>query len=174
LTQVSIIIVDDEFNELETFAHRVIPRPGFTVEPRAAEINGYNEEEWLRTGMTHDAAERAYAQFLEQWFPNKLCVGVAHNASFDAKFIRAHMPLAFSKYLYVEEPDSPHSSSCFGWYCTMKATRIWRAKTKIAGKAKLQDLADLASYTLESAAHDALQDTRTCLAGFKWLQAQGG
>jgi DNA polymerase III epsilon subunit-like protein len=170
LTQVSIIIVDDELNELETFAHRVIPKPGFLVDPKAAEINGYDEAEWLRTGLTWDAAERAYAQFLEQWFPDKACVGVAHNASFDTKFIRAHMPSAFAKYLYIDEPDVASSATHYGWYCTMKALRIWRAKTKIAGKAKLQDLADLAQYTREGAAHDALQDTRTCLAGFKWLQ----
>jgi DNA polymerase III epsilon subunit-like protein len=169
LTQISIIIVDDAFNELETFAHRIIPRPGYTVHPRAAEINGYNEEEWIKTGLEWEHADRAYDSFLHQWFKDRPCIGVAHNASFDAKFLKHHTPKAYARYLQWD-PTNPNREADDGWYCTMKALKEWRSRCKYAGANKLSDLASVAGYTVEGKAHDALVDTRTCLAGFRWLQ----
>lgn len=172
LTQISVIIVDDELNELESFAHRVIPRPGYLVDPRAAEINGFNADEWQRTGMTWDQADLSYAQFLEQWFPNSFCVGVAHNAPFDAKFLAHHMPTAYKKYYRAAPQPGEEPKAHDGWFCTCDELRRWRARNSRPGKAKLSDLAELAEYKLAGAAHEALQDTRTCLAGLRWLIGQ--
>jgi oligoribonuclease (3'-5' exoribonuclease) len=169
LTQISIIVVDDELNELENFQHRIIPPPGYTVHPKAAEINGYNEELWLRTGMTLEAADNAYSQFLEQWFPGRAAVGVAHNAQFDAKFIRHHLPRSYAKYHAEGGPDRKAED---GWYCTCNALRQWRSANGQPGSAKLGDLVKLANYTPTGAAHEALQDTQSCLAGLRWLQSQ--
>lgn len=161
LIQVSFIIADADLNELDTFAHRVIPRPGFTVDPFAAQVNGYNEAEWIRTGMDWEQADRAYSQYIQQWFGTRKAVAVAHNAPFDDKFVRIHLPSVSPLFF---DP----------WFCTLGALKRWRTRTDIPGKNKLSDLADLAQFKHASGdkAHDALGDTKTCLAGLRWLMAQ--
>jgi DNA polymerase III epsilon subunit-like protein len=161
LTQVSFIITDLALNELDTFAHRIIPRPGFTVDPFAAKINGYDEAEWLRTGMEWEQADRAYSQYIQQWFGTRKAVAVAHNAPFDDKFVRTHLPSVSPLFL---DP----------WFCTLSALKRWRSTTKIEGKNKLSDLAELAQFKHAAGdkAHDALGDTKTCLAGLRWLKTQ--
>jgi len=167
LTQVSVIVVDENLNEIEAFATKIYPRAGYTVEPAAAEINGYNEEEWKQIGMDADQADRSYAMFLDQFFKDRAAIGVAHNAAFDAKFLAHHMPNAYARYLQIGGPDRKLHD---GWYCTMVALKEWRSRCKYAGTNKLGDLAQLASYEIVGKAHDALVDTRTCLAGMRWLQ----
>ncbi len=161
LLQVSIIIVDKQLRELDTFAHRIIPNPAYAIEPIAAEINGYNEAEWLRTGMPWQHADNAFSQYLNQWFGTRKVVGVAHNAVHDEKFVRHHMPNTYGLFL---DP----------WFCTCNALKRWRTKTGNAGKNKLANLAELAGFTHADGdkAHDALGDTKACLAGLRWLHAQ--
>lgn len=161
LLQVSIIIVDKDLNELDTFAHRIIPHPNYEIQPIAAQINGYDEAEWVRTGMSWTHADSAYTQYLKQWFGDRKAVGVAHNAQHDVKFVRLHMPNTFDLFL---DP----------WFCTCNALRKWRSRTKVAGNNKLASLAELAGFvhTGTDKAHDALGDTKACLAGLRWLLKQ--
>ena len=168
LLQVSIIIVDSDFNEIETFAHKILPRPGYSVEPGAAAVNGYTQEEWERTGMDADHADRAYSAFLDQFFKGTPAVGVAHNAAFDAKFLAHHMPSTYTRYLALGDERTRKLHE--GWYCTMVHLKEWRQRCKFAGSNKLADLAAVAGYTVQGKAHDAMTDTRTCLAGMRWLQ----
>ena len=161
LLQVSIIIVDKNLRELDTFAHRIIPNPAFNIEPIAAQINGYNAAEWIRTGMPWEHADNAFSQYLNQWFEGRKVVGVAHNAVHDEKFVRQHMPTTYGLFL---DP----------WFCTCNALRKWRTVSKTPGKNKLSDLADLAQFKHADGdkAHDALGDTKACLAGLRWLKSQ--
>lgn len=202
LLQVSIIITDPNLRELEAFAHRIIPRPGYEVHPEAAKINGYDEALWQRTGMTWEQAEDSYCQFLRQWFPNpaKKPVAIAHNAEFDDRFVKHHMPLTHS---LIMQP----------WHCTMKMLKARREaeakrirqqvveellarkqtdvaiepavkaaiqQSKIAsGKNRLVDLIELSGFSTETIdtqspaqrlAHNALHDTYACLHGLRWLK----
>jgi DNA polymerase III epsilon subunit-like protein len=161
LLQVSVIIVDKDLNELDTFAHRIIPNPLFGIEARAIEVNGYDPAEWLRTGMPWDHADKAFSQYLKQWFGSRQACGVAHNAVFDEKFVRVHLPMTFNSIL---QP----------WFCTCDALKKWRKRTGNAGNAKLGSLAELAGYVHAGTdkAHDALGDTKACLAGLRWLLKQ--
>jgi len=161
LLQVSIIIVDQNLQELDTFAHRIIPNPSYNIEPIAAQINGYDAELWQRTGLPWQHADSAFSQFLNQWFEGRKVVGVAHNAVHDEKFVRHHMPTTYGTFL---EP----------WFCTCNALRRWRKVTGNEGKCKLADLADLAQFKHADGdkAHDALGDTKACLAGLRWLKKQ--
>jgi oligoribonuclease (3'-5' exoribonuclease) len=174
LIQVSVILCDKDLNELEAYAHRIIPNPMYVIEPKAAEINGYNEELWLRTGLTHDRADQSWAQFIKQWFGHRKPVGVAHNAQFDEKFFAHHMPRTSELFFHP-------------WLCTMTVMKRWKAnmleklkaegckdQAKIAkykGSNKLRDLVDLCGHK-PLTAHDALEDTYSCLAGLRWLKQQ--
>lgn len=161
LIQVSMIITDADLNELDIFAHRIIPRPGYLVDAFAANVNGYEESEWIRTGLDWEQANRAYTQYIQQWFGTRRAVAVAHNAPFDDKFVRTHLP-AVSPLLF--DP----------WFCTLSALRRWRKVSKVDGKCKLADLAELAQFKHADGdkAHDAIGDTKACLAGMRWLKTQ--
>jgi DNA polymerase III epsilon subunit-like protein len=165
LLQISFIITDRDLNVLDEFEHKVIPDPTKAIDPKAAEINGYNAALWLEQGMTHIQADKTFTQHIDQWFPaahtdpDRRVIAVAHNATFDQKFVKVHLPETFKRF---------HPT----WICTMWGLRQWRKRTGIDGNAKLASLAECASFDFAGQAHRAGADTRACLAGYKWLVAQ--
>ena len=170
LLQISFIITDRELNVLDEFQHKILPNPAYAIDPKAAEINGYNAELWAEEarGFDHIQADKTFSQHIDQWFPaahanpDRRVVAVAHNATFDQKFVKVHLPNTFQRF---------HPT----WVCTMWGLRQWRKRQmdeRREGNAKLASLAELAGFDFQGKAHESLTDTRACLAGYKWLVAQ--
>lgn len=165
LLSISFIITDRDLNVLDEFEHKIIPNPAYAIDAKAAEINGYNAQVWQEQGMTHVQADSTFTQHIDQWFPaaftnpDRRVIAVAHNATFDQKFVKVHLPNTFKRF---------HPT----WVCTMWGLRQWRKRTGNDGAAKLASLAELAGFDFQGRAHEAMTDTRACLAGYKWLVAQ--
>lgn len=135
---------------------------------------------WLAAGVEIAEADRLLSKFLEAASPYKL-TGVAHNATFDEKFVTAWLPLLRQRYAKPSEIvlqtlgfDSKGKGGMAtytrtGWICTVELMKAWRKKTgHTEGNNKLEYLAKLAGVVNDKA-HDAYADTKTCLAGIRWL-----
>jgi hypothetical protein len=135
---------------------------------------------WIEAGVTVDEADRLLAKFLEAASPYKL-TGVAHNATFDEKFVTAWLPLLRQRYAKPSDvvlqalgfaPGGKGGLATYtrvGWICTVELMKAWRKKVgHTAGNNKLEYLAELAGVKNDKA-HDAYADTKTCLAGLRFL-----
>ena len=142
----------------------------------AARVNGFSWETWENSGCSLAQADATYVQFMQTWFLDHAAVPVAHNAAFDRKFVELNFP-AVTKLIHNQ------------WICTCELFRGWRKGSGQKGNAKLITLAEIANAdpqsraygTLDgtktgedvmSNAHDALADTKMCLAGLIWLNEQ--
>jgi DNA polymerase III epsilon subunit-like protein len=152
-------------------------KPLMSIAAKAAEINGFitagpdgkwdleSCRPWIANGLPRERVESSYRQLLRTAFGEDLAPGslrtMAYNGSFDAAFLREHMP----NLMYDLAPK---------WLdpCEM-AKKMMQAKTPGLKKGwKLVQMAKEAGYE-EHAAHDAYGDCLACLAVFRWLQAQG-
>lgn len=131
----------------------------------AAEINGFVQfaggkwdldsvDKWLKVSLPVAEVDKIYTRYISDQFKCKP-VGVAHNADFDEKFLRRYLPLLHSNY-YPK------------WFCTCRAMRKWYKDRGVKGSAKLAEL-DVKSGHVNTKAHAALADCRSCLAGLRWL-----
>jgi DNA polymerase III epsilon subunit-like protein len=167
LLSICFIIVDKDLNVLDEFDHKILPNPAYGIDPKAAEINGYKPDTWasMAQGFDHLQADRTFTQHIDQWFPaamtdpSRKVMAVAHNATFDQRFVKQHLPNTFARFYPT-------------WICTMWGLRQWRKRTGNDGNAKLATLAELAGFDFKGAAHRSSADTQACLHGWRWLIAQ--
>lgn len=135
------------------------------VQAPAARINGFvkiendvwqldSVDEWMLNSRLVENTERTLRVWLRQWFSPSKPVFVAHNASYDLRYCETWMPGLYS---------DAHPT----WLCTM----LWYAH--VIGKRKGTKLSDVcaAAGHRQGNAHDALDDTRSCLAALRWLRA---
>lgn len=164
----------------------------FIITAIAAETNGFilptadrkwdleSYKLWVAQGLDIDTVDRALVQYVETASKHKL-TGVAHNASFDEKFVTQWLPLFRQRFARPSEvvlnvlgfnqkgQGGLTTYAKTGWICTMELLRAWyKARGGEKGGAKLSDLAQLAGVT-NVKAHDAFADTVVCLKGLQWL-----
>lgn len=148
--------------------HQRCPDDCMVIKAVAAEINGYITngpdgkwdieaiDRWHAKAMTMQQVDGILCSYLGQAFPKTKCLGVAHNADFDMRFVGRNMPESIKR---IVDP----------WYCTMKLLRKWYGdRNHKNGSAKLASLAEIAGHK-PRAAHEALEDCRSCLSGLRWL-----
>lgn len=86
--EIGCLIFDNKtFDILGQLNFKIKPENIAGADPKALEVNGYNEKEWEEDGMTLFQALNFYAE------ATKGCTFMAHNASFDWSFLS----VAFSK-----------------------------------------------------------------------------
>lgn len=158
---------------LDVYSGEKYTEPGdrWIITSAAAEINGYVTvkdyeydlnpmHEWNKR-LSLEEAEATFIRFISQFFTHKP-VAVAHNAQFDQKFVRGHLPELYDN---IMEP----------WFCTYKAFRKWKKEHGYGtgkGACTLETACKHAGYDLSNA-HEALADTRGCLALLRWLDEVG-
>lgn len=155
----------DYYLDLRTNERYAVHPPDFClIQAPAARINGFvriendtwdldTAREWCANSRPVEETERTLRLWARQHFT---CAPTpaAHNAQFDLKYCKTWMPGLHGDML----PD---------WVCTM----LWYAK--VLGKrkgTKLSDVCVAAGYQQKNA-HEALDDTRGCLAALRWLSA---
>lgn len=161
-----------------------IPEDAYVITSVAAEINGYlkviehpdghNEydydaiADWHRRSIPLEELDAVYVRFIKQFFRAKP-VPVAHNVSFDDKFIRKYLPE-----LYSNLASDPNADGAM-WFCTLQAYRKYRKSRGLKnGKGTctlVQAVRDMVGYEIEDA-HEALADTRGALALLRVLKAK--
>jgi len=167
LLEVGALLVDHNLNILDHFHTYVVPDPALTVDPGAAEVNGYKPELWgiFPTGHVATPEEEAavYRPMCERGEVDSLMlkwlgghvgntVGTAFNASFDRAWIAHHAP-SFCAALHPE------------WICSMQAIKNVYKNNGIKvekGMAKLGAVCDGFQYETITgekwARHSALDD----------------
>jgi DNA polymerase III epsilon subunit-like protein len=155
---------------------QIDPRNDLIITSYAAEVNGFVKtlpgnsgydftavSSWMRQGRTYDQVQDTYISLLKQCF-RTAPIPVAHNASFDEKFVTQWLPRLV---------DNLQKT----WFCTYAALRALRTSKGLKnqkGDCTLSSLVKYAGKTLsEEEAHEALADTRGCAEGFKWLKEEG-
>jgi DNA polymerase III epsilon subunit-like protein len=137
------------------------PLPGQTVHPKAAEVNGYTPQKWAERGAV--SLREGMDRMLEWVVPGSKAI--AHNASFDKRFILA--ALAACKY---ESPFLPE------WSCTMEAMKLISRRNNIRfPNWKLDSLVQATGlYKVGHVReiHEAEEDAIMCAQGYKWLTQQ--
>lgn len=107
--EIGVLVVDHRFDIVDHFQSYVIPEPGKTVEPSAAEVNGYSPEAWGDFGdgdPSDEDLEKIVSPLvslddlnanIEAWLDGRTgFVGVAHNKGFDKSWVREKVPALFA------------------------------------------------------------------------------
>lgn len=136
----------------------------------AAEINGYIGpddlnwdlgaiDRWNAAATEITEAENDMIAYLTKGFGSGQVVTVAHNASFDSRFVQMFMPRLFQK---LKAP----------WFCTLEASRALFKRRGVKQSAKLTEMAKLAGFDYEGKAHQAYADVEATLAVLGYLKSQ--
>lgn len=140
------------------------------IDAKAAEVNGYSEEEWYRRGaVTPKQAMFELQRWLFETVGDRRVAMAAHNAGFDLLFIEA---VQARTGINLELPKI--------WYCTKTMLEEAKLVHEIPGGwprgCRLDDLGDVSGFWQvepRAQAHDALQDARCCRHGLLWLRSLG-
>ena len=149
ITQAAYVLTDKTGTTvLEEYCDKIIPkRP---VDPRAAEINGYNAEKWAAEGVDLSVAMMRIQKASQD------AIFVAHNATFDWDFYKEARRITRTRW----------NGSNHKW-CTMTLA-MPLMRSGMIENLKLQTLA--AYFGIDPGeAHTALSDARTCWEIFKRL-----
>lgn len=148
----------------EPFSICVLPEG--RIDAKAAEVNGYTPEEWVRRGAV---TLKQGLWELQRWLflmGDRRFEMAAHNAGFDLLFMQAAQGRTG---IDLELPKV--------WHCTKTGMQEARWDGLITNEFvpsnHLNDLGRLSGFwELEprSQAHEALQDARCCVHGLKWLR----
>lgn len=138
------------------------------IDAKAAEVNGYTEEEWdRRRAVTPKQAMFEFQRWLFETVEDRRVAMAAHNAGFDLLFIEA-----------VQARTGINLDLPKIWYCTKTMLDEAKAAHKIPRGwprgCRLDDLGDVSGFWQtepRAAAHDALQDARCCKHGLLWLRS---
>ena len=160
------------------------PDQGYLINAGAADTNGFIKGDqsgwdlesykvWLAESMPLELAEEVFIRWLVKHCSDMAPIGVAHNAVFDVKYFQRYLPKLFSYFAVIDpalRADKKLSELSSGWYCTCTALKKYnKISPRPAENAKLGSLAKCAGYVPDGA-HEALADTRSCLAGLRWLK----
>lgn len=145
IIEIGALATDGMWKITDSFEVKIRP-DGFVVEPEAARVNGYSEEEW-RYALSRRDAIISFQEWLSQ-YPSHLVVG--YNIGFDVKFL---------------EQDSFREGIDIGLLFrrrvdVMKAIDFTELKTK--GRRRLSDCAQ-ALGVVGTQAHRALADCNLLL-----------
>lgn len=145
IIEIGALATDGMWKITDSFEVKIKPE-GFIVEPEAARVNGYSEEEW-RYALSRRDAIISFQEWLAQ-YPSHLVVG--YNIGFDVKFL---------------EQDSFREGIDIGLLFrrrvdVMKAIDFTELKTK--GRRRLSDCAQ-ALGVVGTQAHRALADCNLLL-----------
>lgn len=137
-------------------------QPGKSIEPDAAEKNGYTPEKWAARGARPLA--EVMPEFLD-WIASRKkerpgAVLLCHNLAFDKGF--------YGEAARVCGLELPHRND---WVCSqVKFTELMRLGVIESGSSSLDRLKELSGWQLDrSEAHDALEDAQITLHGYAWL-----
>lgn len=169
--QLAMLVVDENYVELDAQCVRLKPIPGYTIEPVAAQINGYNEKDWESAWNVVDA-ELYFAKFIHQWFSDTLAVGVGHNIRrFDVLFMQKFFPVC-ARMLSPDMVDTMVEFKAWRAQRNMLKVRHPQTGALVNGKNNLATLAKYAGHEMVKA-HDARWDCRASIAGLKWIKTNG-
>lgn len=156
ITQAAYVLTDKTGTiVLDEYCDKVIPkRP---VDPKAAEINGYNAEKWAAEGVDLSVAMHRITR------ASRDAIFIAHNQSFDWSFFQA----AQRRYLDSRNRTQFPWNGSYHKMCTM-TMGMPMVRAGLLENAKLQTFA--AYFGIDPGeAHTALSDARTCWEIFKRL-----
>lgn len=138
-------------------------QPGKTVDPEAAQKNGYTPERWLEMGAVDLATAM---QSFDRWLKarkeeRRKAKMVCHHLAFDKGFL--------GEAGRVTGVEMPHRHD---WRCSqLKFGELMDEDVIPRGSSALDRLKELSGWTLPRAeAHNALQDARITLHGYLWLK----
>jgi DNA polymerase III epsilon subunit-like protein len=107
--EVGCLVVDHSYNIVDSFQAYAIPEPGKTVEPGAAEINGYTPQKWGDFGdgdpSDEELAEVVHPLYslsdlndaITEWLGGRRdLIAIAHNKGFDKAWVREKLPALFA------------------------------------------------------------------------------
>jgi hypothetical protein len=139
------------------FHQLVLPEPSAPIEMDAILVNGYDRDAWKHLGAVpiNEALDRFRMWLLGRPADVLSAVPLAHNAGFDAAFLRMHGPI-------------PALSS--RWECSRSALlTAQRAGLVRKGGSSLDHLAALAGLPARGSVHYGPEDAQLCLQGYQWL-----
>lgn len=85
IVEIACRIFDNHTFEVEKeFSYKIMPEPGYVMDPKAQAVNGFSEAEWKREGAV--TLRVAMLNYTEK---TKDCVFMAFNAPFDLGFLEA-------------------------------------------------------------------------------------
>lgn len=160
ILEIGWVLLDRNLDPITGDSVCILPEPGFEIDPKAAEQNGYTPEAWEERGAVslREAQEKVratvgvYAQLPK----------LAHNAfSMDKPWIELYFP-------FLSPPGSR-------WYCTKEQyRRHFQARGLKPGKGDLtlENLCKTAGFHRIDR-HSAMEDSYGGAAGAKWLVSQG-
>ncbi len=160
LLSISACLYDDPSNSITVY---VEPDPKLRIESEAVAVNGYTPEKWAARGAVplKEALTR-----IRKWMPSFKNDPIAHNATFDRKFIEA-----------AENQAGVKIGLGYHWHCSM-AVFMYADKALKLGAAnyKLATLAKMAGHwgpDFVRGVHEAAADTLACAEGYRWLVSLG-
>ncbi|WP_395741057.1 exonuclease domain-containing protein [Prosthecobacter sp.] len=138
-------------------------QPGKTVDPEAAQKNGYTPERWKELGAVdlHTAMQR-FDEWLKQRKEERRQMKlVCHHLAFDKGF--------FQEAGRMTGIEMPHRHD---WRCSqLKFGELMDEGVIDRGSSSLDRLKELSGWKLPRAeAHNALQDAQMTLHGYLWLK----
>jgi DNA polymerase III epsilon subunit-like protein len=150
----------------ETEPFQVFIEPEGVVEPDAARVNGYTVELWQqRNALPLKQALLEFMHWLEKSGARaRKAMPLAHNAAFDRAFVQA-----------AERRTGYDFGLSHRWRCSM-VTMLALQDAGYCNSGKFASLNELGTVSgfwkkeeARAAAHDALQDARCCLHGYRFL-----
>ncbi len=151
-----------------TFEKHITPesQPGKTIDPQAAEKNGYSPEAWQLLGAI--PMQTAIVQFYT-WIAKRIeerpdALLVCHHVAFDRPFLAESAAT-------LDVGELVHRNR---WRCSQnKFSDLMDSGHIPAGSASLDRLAELSGWPHPRAqSHNALQDAQIALHGYQWLLEQ--
>ena len=145
IVEIGIVLIKDNI-VLNMVDHKVKPEHLETAHPRALEVNGYKEQNWI-TAISQIKCAELVAEHLGK--PQTVIIG--HNISFDLKFLRALMI----------ERDIRLDISTIPNICTRNlAKNVFKNHPRV-NRFRLDDMREHFGWSKEGA-HTALKDTIDC------------
>lgn len=160
ITQLAWLLLDREFNEVDSFCKLIKSNGKWTISEGAAKVTGHTTEQCDREGVEVIEAMNRFNGAAYRSIQR-----IAHNLDFDKQLIQIE-----NTHLKCPEIDFDPP---FG-FCTMKhLTPICRLKGKLPGKFKWPKLQEAYVHCFKEefiGAHDALADVRATARIFKWIK----
>ncbi len=147
ILEIAVVRIDlDTLQILDTYVTKTKPEHLETAHPRALEVNGYNEKDWLSAISTKQALQDIYPKLYR-------CVPGGHNVDFDLRFLNA----AYRKYgLPSPEFSDVHLD-------TQEIAKLLKKQKRYTGiSVSLSAVAAYYGYT-QPTPHRAYDDVMACI-----------
>lgn len=145
IVEIGIIIIKEN-RILKLVDHKVKPEHLETAHPRALEVNGYKEQDWITA-----ISKKECAELIAECLSDSQTVLVGHNISFDIRFLTA---LMIEQDVRLDVPSIP-------FICTKDLAKTVFKNHPHVNRFRLDDMRDHFGWSKEGA-HTALKDTADC------------